>query len=92
MRSDVVVARHGDAGAADAKAEAHRLALRVDEDSVLELRAQHGPTAPSLDRIKVDGDYSARNVRVVLYGVNGVRGNSDDAMMRRIARAVVGAR
>ena len=55
-------------------------------------RTKFGPTMPSLDRIKPDGDYSARNVRVVLYGVNGLRGRANDAIMRRIATAIVTAK
>jgi hypothetical protein len=48
-----------------------------------------GPSRPSLDRIEVGGDYSARNVRVVYLGVNSLRGCGSDADMRRIARAIV---
>lgn len=49
---------------------------------------QYGPTIPSIDRIKPDGDYSNRNTRVTLYGVNSLRGCGSDADMRRIAAAI----
>jgi hypothetical protein len=47
-----------------------------------------GPTCPSLDRIKPDGDYSNANVRIVLLGVNALRGRGTDADMLRIAAAI----
>lgn len=47
-----------------------------------------GPTMPSLDRINCDGDYSDRNVRVVLLGVNSLRGRGSDADMYRVAKAL----
>jgi len=49
-----------------------------------------GPSRPSLDRIEVGGDYSAENLRIVLLGVNALRGAGSDADMVRIARAIVG--
>jgi hypothetical protein len=48
-----------------------------------------GPSRPSLDRIKVGGDYSAENLRIVLLGVNSLRGCGSDADMLRMARAIV---
>ncbi|HTV46231.1 MAG TPA: hypothetical protein VMF05_13040 [Stellaceae bacterium] len=50
---------------------------------------RYGPTMPSLDRIDPDGDYSDGNIRVVLYGVNGLRGRGSDADMYRIAAALI---
>jgi len=47
------------------------------------------PTSPSLDPIKHDGDYSGKNTRVVLHGVNSIRGRGSDADMLRIAKAIV---
>jgi hypothetical protein len=47
-----------------------------------------GPTIPTLDRMDCDGDYSDANVRVVLLGVNGLRGRGSEADMYRIAKAL----
>jgi hypothetical protein len=48
-----------------------------------------GPRCPSLDRIDVDGDYSVENVRVVLLGVNSLRGRSSDSSMLQIAQRLL---
>jgi hypothetical protein len=48
-----------------------------------------GPTRPSIDRIDPDGDYSNENTRVILLGVNGLRGRGSDALMYEIAEALV---
>jgi hypothetical protein len=48
----------------------------------------YGPTRPSIDRIVPKGDYSSENTRVVLLGVNGLRGEGSDADMYRIAEAL----
>lgn len=50
---------------------------------------RYGPTMPSIDRIDPNGDYSNENTRVILYGVNALRGRGSDADMVRIARAIV---
>ena len=50
---------------------------------------QYGPSMPSLDRSDPDGDYSDANVRVVLYGVNALRGRGSAADMYRIAAALM---
>ncbi|MEM5296936.1 hypothetical protein VSR82_21720 [Burkholderia sp. JPY481] len=55
-----------------------------------EAEKSFGPSRPSLDRIEVGGPYSADNLRVVLLGVNALRGCGSDADMVRIARAIVG--
>lgn len=47
-----------------------------------------GLTIPTLDRIHCDGDYSDANVRVVLFGVNSLRGRGSEADMYRIAKAL----
>src|SRR5690348_2224379 len=39
----------------------------------------YGPTRPSIDRINPKGPYSNKNTRVVLLGVNGLRGEGSDA-------------
>jgi hypothetical protein len=49
---------------------------------------RYGPTMPSIDRIDPSGDYSDDNTRVVLYGVNSLRGRGSDADMIRIAKAI----
>jgi hypothetical protein len=50
---------------------------------------QYGPTMPSIDRIDPSGDYSDGNTRVILYGVNALRGRGSEADMIRIATAIV---
>jgi hypothetical protein len=47
-----------------------------------------GPSCPSLDRIRHAGPYSAGNLRVVLTGVNSLRGNGSDADMYAVAKAL----
>jgi hypothetical protein len=51
----------------------------------------YGPMAPSIDRIDPDGDYTLDNVRVVLYGVNAMRGRGTNGDMYRIAQALIDA-
>ena len=48
----------------------------------------YGPTRPSIDRIVPKGDYSNENTRVLLIGVNGLRGEGSDADVYRIAEAL----
>jgi len=48
-----------------------------------------GPTLPSLDRIACNGPYSNSNLRVVLLGINSLRGRGSDADMDRICAARV---
>jgi len=48
-----------------------------------------GPSIPSIDRIKPDGDYSNANTRFTLLGVNAGRGCGSDADMYRIAKAII---
>jgi hypothetical protein len=47
------------------------------------------PRSPTLDRVKHGGPYSAGNVRVILFGVNSLRGNGSDEGMYEIARALL---
>jgi hypothetical protein len=47
-----------------------------------------GPSCPSLDRIKHAGPYSVGNLRVVLSGVNSLRGTGSDADMHAVAKAL----
>jgi len=47
------------------------------------------PRSPTLDRIKHGGPYSAGNVRVILFGVNSLRGNGADEGMYEVARALL---
>ena len=49
----------------------------------------YGPTIPSLDRIRASKGYTRSNVRVVLLGVNGLRGSATNEDILLIARAVV---
>ena len=49
----------------------------------------YGPTIPSIDRLTSALGYTRDNVRVVLLGVNGLRGAGTDDDMMMIARAVV---
>lgn len=48
-----------------------------------------GPTIPSIDRIDARAGYTEGNVRIVLLGVNALRGCGTDAEMLRIARALI---
>ena len=50
--------------------------------------AAYGPTIPSLDRIEASKGYTRSNIRVVLLGVNGLRGSGTNEDMLRIAQAV----
>lgn len=49
----------------------------------------YGPMSPTFDRIEHAGPYSQANLRVVLSGVNAMRGSGSDADMYRIAGALV---
>lgn len=53
---------------------------------------RYGPRIPSLDRIEHDGPYAAGNVRIVLLGVNGLRGRGTDAEMYAVAQALLDRR
>lgn len=53
---------------------------------------QFGPSIPSIDRIRARDGYTADNVRVVLLGVNGLRGAGTDEDLYRIARALIAYR
>jgi hypothetical protein len=48
-----------------------------------------GPMSPSFDRIKHAGPYSRANIRIILSGVNALRGSGSDRDMYRIAAALV---
>jgi hypothetical protein len=45
----------------------------------------YAPRAPSLDRIAKNGSYSAENIRVILHGVNALRGTGTDDEMYEVA-------
>jgi hypothetical protein len=47
------------------------------------------PRSPSLDRIRPDGHYALGNVRVVLLGLNSLRGAGTDQEMRDVAAALL---
>jgi hypothetical protein len=49
----------------------------------------YGPTIPSLDRIRASEGNTRSNIRVVLLGVNGLRGSGSNEDMLLIAQAVV---
>jgi hypothetical protein len=49
----------------------------------------YGPTAPSLDRIYPKSGYTDANTRIVLLGVNAMRGEGSDADLYRIAEALL---
>jgi hypothetical protein len=49
----------------------------------------YGPTCPSIDRIDPKGDYTDENTRIVLLGVNSMRGEGSDADLYRIAKALI---
>jgi hypothetical protein len=51
-----------------------------------------GPTIPTLDRLDGGGAYSDPNTRIVLMGVNGLRGRGSDADVYRIAAAITARR
>jgi hypothetical protein len=48
--------------------------------------------SPSRDRINPQGPYTADNVRIVLYGVNALRGNGTDEEVYEIAAALLAHR
>ena len=48
----------------------------------------YGPSRPSIDRIQHAGPYSLGNVRIILLGVNSLRGSGSDTDMYVIARAL----
>jgi len=48
-----------------------------------------GPSMPSIDRVVHDGPYSYGNVRIILTGINGLRGRGSDRDMYRNARALI---
>jgi len=50
----------------------------------------YGPTWPSLDRIVHRGPYNDENTRVVLLGINALRGEGSDKDEYRIAKALAG--
>lgn len=50
--------------------------------------ACYGPAIPSLDRMEANRGYARGNIRVVLLGVNGLRGSGTDEDTLRIAQAV----
>ena len=47
------------------------------------------PRMPTKDRIETDGPYSASNVRIVLHGVNALRGRGTDDEMYEVAAALL---
>ena len=49
----------------------------------------HSPFSPSLDRIKPKADYSDENIRVVLLGINSLRGEGREKDMYLIAHALL---
>lgn len=49
----------------------------------------YGPTIPSLDRMRASKGYTRGNIRVVLLGVNALRGSGTNEDMLLIARAVM---
>ena len=49
----------------------------------------YGPTCASIDRIDPKGDYTDENTRIVLLGVNSMRGERSDADLYRIAKALI---
>jgi hypothetical protein len=51
-----------------------------------------GPTLPSIDRIDPKGPYRVENVRIVLLGVNGLRGCGSDQDMYCMASALINNR
>lgn len=53
--------------------------------------ASYGPSRPSIDRIEHAGPYSLGNVRIVLLGVNSLRGTGSDADMYTMAKALAAA-
>jgi hypothetical protein len=52
-------------------------------------KGSFGPSRPSFDRLRPGGPYTARNIRVIMLGVNSLRGTGTDADMYLIARALV---
>lgn len=52
----------------------------------------YNPTIPSLDRIRHNGPYSRENVRIVMLGVNSLRGTGSDEHMYLMAEALLANR
>jgi hypothetical protein len=48
----------------------------------------YGPTCPSLDRLVHKGPYDDENTRVVLLGINSLRGEGSDEDVYRLAEAL----
>jgi hypothetical protein len=48
----------------------------------------YGPSRPSIDRVQHAGPYSMGNLRIVLLGVNSLRGTGIDSDMYTVARAL----
>ena len=48
----------------------------------------YGPSRPSIDRREHAGPYSLGNIRIILLGVNSLRGTGTDADMYVIAKAL----
>lgn len=54
-----------------------------------EIKGQPGPYSASLDRIRPEGGYTLDNVRLILNGLNALKGTSTDEEVLEICRAVV---
>ncbi len=48
-----------------------------------------GPLSASIDRINHAKGYTLRNCRMILFGVNALRGTGNDDSMYRIAKAII---
>lgn len=71
------------------KSQGYRCALTNLQFWVGDSGGTYGPRIPSLDRVQCDGPYSADNVRVILFGVNGLRGRGTDDEMYALAEALL---
>jgi hypothetical protein len=71
------------------QAQGYRCALTNIPFWTDEGQQSFGPMSPSFDRLEHAGPYSRANIRIVLSGVNSLRGSGSDRDMYLIAGALM---